>query len=124
MSAKGKCLVVDDSTTIRRVVAKLLREMEFEVAEAPTGLHAVNHCQEHTPDIIILDWNMPVMDGIACLRALRKLEMPKRPVIIMCTTESQLSKIQEALDAGADEYIMKPFDLSILVDKLAQFNLS
>lgn len=123
MSAKKNCLVVDDSAAIRRVVAKLLRELEFDVAEAPTGLHAVNHCREQTPDIVILDWNMPVMDGISCLRALRALEMPKRPVVIMCTTESQLDKIQEALDAGADEYIMKPFDLSILLDKLAQFNL-
>jgi len=124
MSSAHTCLVVDDSSVIRRVVAGLFRELHFDVSEARTGLEAVEYCQEHTPDIIMLDWNMPVMDGITCLRALRAMEMPERPVIVMCTTENQISKIQEALMAGADEYIMKPFDQQVLLDKLSQFELA
>ena len=118
------CLVVDDSAVIRRVVADMFRGLNFSVFEAPTGLHAVNHCREQAPDLIMLDWNMPVMDGITCLREVRALDMTKRPIVIMCTTESQISKIQEALAAGADEYIMKPFNQDVLLDKLSQFELA
>jgi two-component system chemotaxis response regulator CheY len=117
------CLVVDDSATIRRITAGFLRDLNFAVSESETGLDAVEHCRAHAPDFVLLDWNMPVMDGITCLRALRALELKKRPVVIMCTTESQLSKIQEALEAGADEYIMKPFDRGVLLDKITQFEL-
>jgi two-component system chemotaxis response regulator CheY len=124
MSSNRTCLVVDDSSAIRRVVASLFRQLDFEVAEAPTGMHAVEHCRTQTPDIVMLDWNMPVMDGISCLRELRAMQMPKRPAIVMCTTENQMTKIQEALAAGADEYIMKPFDGDVLLDKLSQLGLA
>ena len=124
MSSGHSCLVVDDSTVIRRLVADMFRGLNFSVSEAPTGLHAVNHCREQSPDLIMLDWNMPVMDGITCLRKVRALDMTKRPIVIMCTTESQISKIQEALAAGADEYIMKPFNQDVLLDKLSQFELA
>jgi two-component system chemotaxis response regulator CheY len=123
MSTKRTCLVVDDSTTIRRVVAGLFRDLNFAVSEAPTGLHAVEHCEKETPDVVMLDWNMPVMDGITCLRALRTMDAPKRPIVVMCTTESQIAKIQEALESGADEYIMKPFNRDVLFDKLSQLGL-
>jgi two-component system chemotaxis response regulator CheY len=83
----------------------------------------VEHCKKEVPDIIMLDWNMPEMDGISCLRVLRAMEMPRRPIIVMCTTEIKVSKIQEALAAGADEYIMKPFNRDVLLDKLAQLPL-
>jgi two-component system, chemotaxis family, chemotaxis protein CheY len=124
MKTQRSCLIVDDSTVIRRVVAEMFRDLNFAVSEAPTGLHAVAHCREQAPDLIMLDWNMPVMDGITCLREVRALAMAKRPIVIMCTTESHLSKIQEALTAGADEYIMKPFDQGVLLDKLSQFDLA
>jgi two-component system chemotaxis response regulator CheY len=67
---------------------------------------------------------MPEMDGITCLKALRAMDMPKRPVVVMCTTESQMEKIQEALIGGADEYIMKPFNRDVLLDKLSQLGLA
>ena len=118
------CLIVDDSSAIRKVIASLFRELDFSIAEAPTGADAVEHCKSHSPDVVMLDWNMPVMDGITCLRALRAMEMPKRPVVVMCTTESQMAKIQEALAAGADEYIMKPFNRDVLLDKLSQLDLA
>ena len=123
MSTQRTCLVVDDSTAIRRVVSSLFNELGFSVDEAPTGLQAVEYCKARTPDVVMLDWNMPVMDGITCLRTLRSMDMPERPVVVMCTTESQIAKIQEALEAGADEYIMKPFNRDVLFDKLAQLGL-
>jgi two-component system chemotaxis response regulator CheY len=118
------CLVVDDSTTIRKVMAALFRELGYGVAEAPTGQHALDHCRNSVPDIVMLDWNMPVMDGITCLRALRAAKLPRRPTVVMCTTENQLPKIQQALAAGADEYIMKPFDREVLLEKLTQLGLA
>lgn len=124
MSTARSCLVVDDSSAIRRIVVALFRDLNFEVSEAPTGMHAVEHCRTTVPDVVMLDWNMPVMDGITCLRELRAMDMPKRPVVVMCTTENQLSKIQEALMAGADEYIMKPFNRDVLLDKLTQLDLA
>jgi two-component system chemotaxis response regulator CheY len=123
MSAR-RCLVVDDSSAIRKVVGSLFRELHFEVAEAQNGKYAVEHCKQSAPDIVMLDWNMPVMDGITCLKELRAMDMPKRPVVVMCTTESQMSKIQEALVVGADEYIMKPFNRDVLLDKLSQLGLA
>ena len=124
MNTQRSCLVVDDSSAIRRIVASLFRDLNFAVSEAPTGMHAVEHCKTSVPDVVMLDWNMPIMDGITCLRELRAMDMPKRPVVVMCTTENQLSKIQEALMAGADEYIMKPFNRDVLLDKLSQLDLA
>jgi len=123
VEAKRSCLVVDDSSAIRRAVAALFRELEFSVREAPTGLHALEQCRCQVPDIVMLDWNMPVMDGITCLAELRAMNLPTRPLVVMCTTENQLPKIQQALSAGADEYIFKPFTREVLIDKLEQLGL-
>jgi two-component system chemotaxis response regulator CheY len=87
-------------------------------------VHAVEHCKVNAPDIVMLDWNMPVMDGITCLRELRAADLDKQPVVVMCTTESQISKIEQALSLGADEYIIKPFSRDVLLDKLAQLGLA
>jgi two-component system chemotaxis response regulator CheY len=73
--------------------------------------------------MVLLDWNMPEMDGITCLRQLRAMNLEPRPFVVMCTTESGMPKICEALEAGADEYIMKPYDQGVLLDKLAQLGL-
>jgi two-component system chemotaxis response regulator CheY len=123
LDAPRLCLIVDDSRTIRRFTARILEEMKFVVAQADTGLSAVECCRAVVPDVILLDWNMPEMDGITCLKHLRAMPLDPRPTIVMCTTENGLPKIQEALEAGADEYIMKPFDKSVLLDKFAQFGL-
>jgi two-component system, chemotaxis family, chemotaxis protein CheY len=123
MKNQRTCLVVDDSKTIRHIMAGYVRDLRFDVLEASTGLHAVELCQARTPDVILLDWNMPVMDGITCLRVLRTMAVPKRSLVVMCTTENQIAKIQEALEAGADEYIMKPFTRDVLLDKFAQLDL-
>ena len=117
------CLIVDDSRVIRRMAADILKSLGLRTAEAENGLKGVEFCRTTVPDMVLLDWNMPEMDGITCLRALRAMDLNPRPVVVMCTTESGLSKIQEALEAGADEYIMKPYDQGVLLDKLAQVGL-
>jgi two-component system chemotaxis response regulator CheY len=106
------------------MAADILKGLGLRTAEAENGLKGVEFCRTTVPDMVLLDWNMPEMDGITCLRALRAMNLNPRPVVVMCTTESGLSKIQEALQAGADEYIMKPYDQEVLLDKLAQVGLA
>src|SRR5579872_6837646 len=110
MIPRPLCLLVDDSRVIRRMASDILVSLGLRTAEAEHGLAAVEFCRKTVPDLVLLDWNMPEMDGITCLRALRAMELTPRPIVVMCTTENGLSKIQEALEAGADEYIMKPYD--------------
>jgi len=117
------CLIVDDSRVIRRMAADILKGLGLRTAEAEHGGKAVEFCRTTVPDMVLLDWNMPEMDGISCLRALRAMNLDPRPVVVMCTTENSVSKIREALEAGADEYIMKPYDREVLLDKLAQVGL-
>jgi len=117
------CLIVDDSRVIRRMAADILKGLGLRTAEAEHGGKAVEFCRTTVPDMVLLDWNMPEMDGITCLRELRAMNLEPRPVVVMCTTENGMSKIREALEAGADEYIMKPYDQSVLLDKLMQVGL-
>jgi two-component system chemotaxis response regulator CheY len=124
MTKPALCLVVDDSRVIRRVAVDMLKDLGFTVAEAEHGRAAVEFCRRQVPDFVLLDWNMPEMDGISCLRALRAMPLAPRPAVVMCTTESGMPKICEALEAGADEYIMKPYDRDVLLDKLEQLGLT
>ena len=117
------CLVVDDSKVVRMVARKILEELEFNVSEAADGQQALEACRVTMPDVILLDWNMPVMDGMEFLRALRAGQGGDAPKVVFCTTENDLAHIQEALNAGADEYIMKPFDSDIIQSKLSQVGL-
>ena len=117
------CLVVDDSRVIRRMAADILKALGLRTAEAEHGGKAVEFCRTTVPEMVLLDWNMPEMDGISCLKALRAMNLDPRPIVVMCTTENSVSKIREALEAGADEYIMKPYDQDVLLDKLAQVGL-
>ena len=117
------CLIVDDSRVIRRMAADILKGLGLRTAEAEHGGKAVEYCRTTVPQMVLLDWNMPEMDGISCLRALRAMNLDPRPVVVMCTTENSVSKIREALEAGADEYIMKPYDQGVLLDKLTQVGL-
>lgn len=113
-----KCLVVDDSKVIRKVARHILETMDFAVDEAIDGRDALEYCSSHTPDVILLDWNMPVMSGMDFLLALRKTEKGHLPKVVFCTTENGKGHIQAAIDAGADEYVMKPFDRETLHSKL------
>ena len=117
------CLIVDDSKVIRMVARKILLELEFETVEAADGQEALKACNAKMPDAILLDWNMPVMDGIPFLRELRKAPNGTKPIVVFCTTENDLDHIQEAMTAGANEYIMKPFDSDIIQAKFQQVGL-
>jgi two-component system chemotaxis response regulator CheY len=117
------CLVVDDSVTVRRVLRRLLERLGWSVDEAGTGADALQACRDPLPELIMVDWNMPEMDGLAFVKALRAVPDGTKPVVIFCTTNSALPQIEAALGAGADEYIMKPFDEEILRGKLEQTGL-
>ncbi|AWZ01677.1 chemotaxis protein CheY [Rhodobiaceae bacterium] len=117
------CLVVDDSSVIRKVARRILEEMDFSIAEAADGKQALDQCVGSMPDAILLDWNMPVMDGMEFLTALRKSDGGAEPIVVFCTTENDMSHITEAISAGANEYIMKPFDKEIIESKFAQAGL-
>jgi len=112
------CLVVDDSKVIRKVARHILETLGFTVHEAADGQEALNFCEEQMPSVVLLDWNMPVMSGIDFLVALRAMEGGSQPKVVFCTTENGLGHIQAAVDAGADEYVMKPFDRETLQSKL------
>lgn len=119
MSAKT-CLLVDDARTVRSAVKRMLAENAFTIREAEDGIEALAAVQNEMPDWILLDWNMPRMDGLECLKQLRALPAGAQPKIIFCTTENTPEQIERAILAGADEYIMKPFDKEILHMKLQQ----
>ncbi|WP_043835499.1 response regulator [Muricoccus aerilatus] len=117
------CLVVDDSRTVRRVARRMLEAQGFVVREAEDGQQALEACRAALPSLVLLDWNMPVMDGITFLRLARQEFGPDEPRIMLCTTETDFSRIMTALEGGAQEYIMKPFDEEILVGKLEVLGL-
>lgn len=112
------CLVVDDSKVIRKVARHILEALRFEVREAGDGREALASCIATPPDAILLDWNMPVMSGMEFLRALGQEQMATRPKVVFCTTENGMAHIRAAVEAGADEYVMKPFDRETLHSKL------
>jgi len=118
-----KCLIVDDSKVVRLVARRILEDLNFEITEAADGRIAMDACLRSMPDAILLDWNMPVMNGLEFLKALRGTAGGTQPVVVFCTTENDLAHIQEALAAGADEYIMKPFDSEIIQAKFEQVGL-
>jgi len=118
------CLVVDDSKVIRKVARHILESLDFDVSEAADGREALDFCNAVTPDVVLLDWNMPVMSGIEFLRALGDRSEVARPKIVFCTTENGTSHIRAAIDAGADEYVMKPFDRDTLASKLQLVGLA
>ena len=117
------CLVVDDSKVVRMVARKILEELDFDVSEAADGQQALTACQASMPKVILLDWNMPVMNGIDFLRALRAGEGGNAPKVVFCTAENDMAHIQEAINAGANEYIMKPFDSDIIQSKFSQIGI-
>ena len=114
------CLIVDDSRIIRKVARRIVEGLGFEVDEAADGAEALAYCASLMPDIVLLDWNMPVMDGLTFIRRLRAQPGGETPKVLFCTIETAPERIAEALAAGADDYVMKPFDGEILQSKLAE----
>jgi two-component system chemotaxis response regulator CheY len=115
--------VVDDSRVVRKVARRILEGHGFAVREAEDGQQALDACDMAMPDCVLLDWNMPVMTGIEFLKALRAKYGPDRPTVVFCTTETDMSYIEQAIAYGAQEFIMKPFDEEILIGKFTQAGL-
>ncbi|GJL98047.1 MAG: response regulator [Hyphobacterium sp.] len=117
------CLVVDDSRVIRKVARRIIEGFKLQCEEAADGAAALEFCRKTMPDAILLDRNMPVMNGIDFVKALRQEPAGDQPVVVFCTTENDVPSITEALRAGVDEYIMKPFDTDIVQSKFQQVGL-
>jgi two-component system chemotaxis response regulator CheY len=114
-----RALVVDDSRTVRLIIGQILRQLGMEVVEAATGLEALEQIQRH-PDVelMLVDWNMPEMNGIDFIRAVRSQHAFDGIRILMVTSEAQGHRVAQAIQAGANEYLMKPFSKEVLVAKL------
>lgn len=117
------CLIVDDSKVVRMVARKILEALSFEISEAEDGRAALEACMKNMPDAVLIDWKMPHMTGIEFLRAVRRLNDVRQPVVVVCSVYNDAVHIAEAIEAGADEYIMKPFDTDIMHAKFAQAGL-
>lgn len=115
----SRCLIVDDSHIIRRVLRAILESLRFEVAEAENGEQALEQCHASLPDLIILDWQMPGMTTLEILAGLRSQFSKTRPRIIYMTTELDYADVSTIIAAGADDYLLKPFDRSMIEAKLA-----
>ena len=117
------CLVVDDSSVIRKVARRILEGLDFQIVEAEDGQKALEVCKRAMPEAVLLDWNMPIMDGFEFLRELRRMPDGAKPKVVFCTTENDVAHIARALHAGANEYIMKPFDKDIVTAKFQEVGL-
>jgi two-component system chemotaxis response regulator CheY len=112
------CLVVDDSRALREVARRLLENLGFAVAEAADGMEALAWCRAMMPDLVLLEPSMPTMSGLDFLRRLKLEPGGRAPKVIFCSAQGDLERIRQALDAGAAEYILKPFDRDIVAGKL------
>jgi two-component system chemotaxis response regulator CheY len=118
-----QCLVVDDSRVIRTVARRIMESLSYSVAEAEDGMTALRACRESMPDLILLDWNLPSMKGLDFVKSVRGQANGARPVILFCTTESDPDEIAGAIAAGANEYLLKPFDGLQVRAKLAEIGV-
>ncbi len=119
-----KVLLVDDSATMRKIVRRKMKEVGFvvdEFLEAGDGKQALEKVFNNSVDLILLDWNMPVMNGLEFIQALRSIELPKRIPVIMVTTEGSHEKVNEAIKSGVDGHILKPIDAEQLRDILGEY---
>lgn len=114
-----KILLVDDSRTIRNIQKNILTKLgHTDISEAADGVEALKSVQEADPDLMLLDWNMPNMDGLTLLKKVR--ELGKKFPIIMCTTEAEKSRVIQAIQAGASNYVVKPFSTETMAEKIDQ----
>ncbi len=116
-------LVADDSSVIRKVARRICEDFSFTVSEAEDGEQALEQCRKHMPDAILVDWHMPVMDGLEFIRELRSMEGGKDPKVIFCLTEYNIAHIGRAKRAGADDHMLKPFDKEAMEAKLHEVGI-
>ena len=117
-------LVVDDSAVIRKVAKRVFEGMGFQTSEAEDGRQALAVCSFLMPDAVLLDSNMPVMDGLQFLKELRRMPGGQRPKVLLCTSENDVPSIARAMHAGADDYVMKPFDGPMLIAKFGEIGMA
>ena len=117
-AATKTCLIVDDSRVIRKVSSKIALSLGYVAIEAENGEEALARCKKAMPDLVLTDWNMPEMDGIEFVTKLRAIPTPKEPVVVFCTSNGEAKDIHDGIAAGADDYIVKPFDEAALRAKL------
>ena len=113
-----RALVVDDSSTIRAILTLYLKKMDMEVIEAADAYEALQRLKEGPFDLVLVDWNMPEMDGMDLIRQIRKVPAYDALPVVMVTTNSESEHLGTAMDAGANEYIQKPCTLGALREKL------
>lgn len=112
------CLIVDDSRVIRKVSTKIVISLGYVPVEAQDGLEALSRCKKSMPHVVLTDWDMPEMDGLEFVTKLRAIPTPKAPVVIFCTSKGKAADVHAGIKAGADDYIVKPFDEAALKAKL------
>jgi two-component system chemotaxis response regulator CheY len=117
------CLIVDDSRVTRKVARRILEELEFGVEEAEDGREGLEICRRKMPDAILLDCGLQGMTGVEFLRVLRREPSGHGPIVVFCTIENDISLITEAVTAGANEYMLKPFDREIVKSVLSEVGL-
>lgn len=114
----AKCVIADDSRVIRMLLSKIMANLGFDVVEAEDGEEVVEAVGLNEPAVVIMDWRLPVLDGIDALYKIRSLKKIPQPKIMFCSSITDPDKIDDALSGGADDYIMKPFDEEIIISKL------
>jgi len=124
MSLPKNALIVDDSRVLRTVARRLFEELQFDVTEAEDGMAALRAVREKMPDIILFDGNLPSMKGVEFLKSVRGQQGGDRPVILVSTTESDVTEITNVIQAGANEYLMKPFDRGTVRAKLSEIGVT
>lgn len=111
------CLIVDDSSVVRKVARRILEDLDYIVQEAEDGQEAFDKCRQEMPDVILLDSNMPVMGGLEFLKLLRAYVGGEKPRVVYCMTEHDIGQIALARKTGAEDYVLKPFDRDLLESK-------
>ena len=111
------CLIVDDSSVVRKVARRILEDLDYIVEEAEDGQEAFEKCRQEMPDAILVDWQMPIMGGIEFLKLLRAYVGGERPRVVFVTVGNDIGQIALALKAGANDFMMKPFDRDLLEAK-------
>lgn len=119
----ARFLVADDSTVVRKVARRICEDLAFDVSEAEDGAEALEFCKRGMPDAILVDWQMPKMDGLEFIRALREIDGGKEPTVILCLTELHIGAAARAKRAGADDFMLKPFDKDVLESKFREVGL-
>lgn len=122
-AAAKACLIVDDSRVIRKVSSKIATSLGFVPIEAQDGIEALARCKKAMPHLILTDWDMPEMDGLEFVRRLRAIPTPKAPTVVFCTSKNKPAHVQAGIQAGADDYIVKPFDEAGLRAKLERLGV-